>query len=474
MTRGLALRAPHEIWGSAVARDTLRVSTFAWGLCAVLSLFLLPGNLLFELGIGYDVPESNAALKIHPSTYLSAIGVMLALAAVYQRKTVPGLAHWRMPIVFIVVISVCALSSFLSVGLASSSNYIDTFLAAGLLAMVVATGDSRQHRMLGYFIIAAVVANIVLSFWESVTEIHLIPMHISTFDLTKVEGNEGSDFRPAALYSHPLVASTVTSMSVFVVLAMRLRLWLAGIVVALLAAGLLSFGGRASLVTTGAVLFVAGSLFIAVKLVRRQMSPRIIMCTLSAIVLLPLLLTTLGTGTNIGNRLVTHFYVDDSAMARAQQWDVLERLDLREILYGTTRDRVEVLRSQIGLRANNLGFENPWLLLFLNLGIVNLLPFVFGMALFLTDLARRAGWPLGWMLVGSYLLIASTNNSLGVKAPDLSFLVAFAFAMSGFRNQQDSTRSGMKSGPESPVPVFDVNRAMVTRRPGSVRAPGIG
>jgi hypothetical protein len=427
----------------------------------------LPGNLLFEMGIGYDVPESNAALKIHPSTYLSAIGVMIALLAVYQRKTVTGLAHWRIPIIFIVVISACALSSFVSVGVASSSNYIDTFLAAGLLAMVVATADARQHRKLGYIILTAVIANILLSFWESIGETHLIPMHISTFDLTRMEGNEGSDFRPAGFYSHPLVAATVTSMSVFLVLAMGLRLWLSGVLIAVLAAGLLSFGGRASLVTTGSVLFVAGAIFLVLKFARRQLRPRILASAIAAIVFLPLLLMALGTGTNIGNRVITHLYVDESAMARAQQWDVLPRLDLREILYGTTRDRVEILRSQIGLRANNLGFENPWLLLFLNLGIVNLIPFVFGMGLFLIELSRRAGWPLGWLLVGSYVVIASTNNSLGVKAPDLSFLVAFAFAMSGFRNQQ-SARPGKAARPASPSGRATGNRTMTARRADSL------
>jgi hypothetical protein len=76
------------------------------------------------------------------------------------------------------------------------------------------------------------------------------------------------------------------------------------------------------------------------------------------------------------------------------------------------------------------------LLLFLNLGIISLIPFLAGLSMFLVYLARCGGWPNGWMLVGTYIVIASTNNSLGVKTQDLSFLVAFAFAMSGFRSQR--------------------------------------
>jgi hypothetical protein len=154
----------------------------------VLLLFLLPANLLFILGIGYDVPSSFAAYKIHPSTYLTAFGLLATLLAVLQRKTVTGLAEWRVPIIYVLLTVLCAMGSFVSVGTAGASNYIDTFVAAGALAMILATGDLHQSRRLGYAIMALVLLNVLLSFWESVSTTHLIPLHISTFDLRKVAG----------------------------------------------------------------------------------------------------------------------------------------------------------------------------------------------------------------------------------------------------------------------------------------------
>ena len=149
---------------------------------------------------------------------------------------------------------------------------------------------------------------------------------------------------------------------------------------------------------------------------------------------------------------MTHFYVDDSVMVRAQQWDVLDLLDMREVLFGTTRERVDQMSAQIGLISAHSGIENPWLLLFLNLGIINLIPFLFGLSMFLVYLARRGGWPNGWVLIGSYLAVASTNNSLGTKTLDLSFLVAFAFAMSGFRIQKADISSNLVLEPRPLMP----------------------
>jgi hypothetical protein len=445
--RGLSLEMSDRSVLAASSPEVVQSMGFTYGFMAVLLLFFLPANLLFALGIGYDVPNSFAALKIHPATYLTAFGLVSTFLAVLQRKTVTGFAEWHVPIVFVVLTVLCAMCSFVSVGTAGASNYIDTFVAAGTLAMLLATGDFRQRRMLGYAIMALVILNIILSFWESLSETHLVPLHISTFDLRKWAGKEGNDFRPSGLYSHPLVAACVTSMGVWLLLSMRLRPWISGVLLALLAAGLFSFGGRAALSITLGTLVVAGLIFLLMKLVRRELTPRILGCTLLAVVLLPLLLVLLGSQTSIGNRIVTHFYVDDSAMVRAQQWDILDLIDLREVLFGTTRDRVDQMTAQIGLLFGGSGIENPWLLLFLNLGIINLIPFLLGLSMFLVYLARCGGWPIGWMLIGSYIAIASTNNSLGVKTSDLSFLVAFAFAMSGFRSQRADISSDLALAP---------------------------
>jgi hypothetical protein len=55
-----------------------------------------------------------------------------------------------------------------------------------------------------------------------------------------------------------------------------------------------------------------------------------------------------------------------TAMVRVRQWDILDLLDMREVLFGTTRDRVDQTTAQIGLVSESSWIENPWLLLFLS------------------------------------------------------------------------------------------------------------
>jgi hypothetical protein len=228
----------------------------------------------------------------------------------------------------------------------------------------------------------------------------------------------------------------VTSMSVYLVITMRLPIWLSGIVLALLGAGLLSFGGRAALSVTTISLIIAGGTFLSIKIARRGLTLGVIGAALAAIVLLPMFFAVLVTETNLGARIVsTIFFNDNSSEVRSFQWEVLSKLDLRGVLFGTSRAEVELLKSRIGLSGEGNDIENPWLLLFLNLGLIAFIPFVVGLFWFCIDIARRGGWPAGWMLVGSYLVIASGSNSFGVKTADLCFLVAFAFAMNAFNKQ---------------------------------------
>jgi hypothetical protein len=236
---------------------------------------------------------------------------------------------------------------------------------------------------------------------------------------------------------------------VFLLMTMRLRLWLSGIILALLGVGLLSFGGRAALGVTLVTLIVASVAFLLVKIVTRKLSAKIIGAALAAGILLPVLFGMVVTETGVGARIMSNLSFDDSSTeVRSVQWDVLSHIDLRDVLFGTSREHIELLKSQIGLTGQGNDIENPWLLLFLNLGVIAFVPFVVGLFGFWIDIARRGGWPAGWMLIGSYLVIASTSNSFGVKAPDFFFLVAFAFAMSGFN--ADLSEEGVAAGSPDP------------------------
>ena len=383
---------------AAPSPDVASSMGFNYGFMAVLFLFLLPSTCCFARD-RYDAPDSFAAFKIHPATYLTAFGLMATLLAVLQRKPVTGLAEWRVPVIFVLLTVLCAMCSFLSVGTAGASNYIDTFVAAGALAMILATGDIRQRRRLGYVIMALVLFE-CSTFILGKRAKHTSFLCISARSiLEKWEGRKrlpscGSLRSPTAGRMRDVDGRVVASFDAPAPMAFRGGICLPCRRVVQLRRPCCS------------VHYIWHSRrrrrhFSADEACQSRTNSAYPQLHTPCRMLLPLLLGVLGSQTSIGNRVVTHFYVDDSAMVRAQQWDVLDLLDRERCCLGH-RDRVDQMSAQIGLVSENSGIENPWLLLFLNLGVINLIPFLFGLSMFLVYLARIGGWPNGWVLIATY------------------------------------------------------------------------
>jgi hypothetical protein len=222
-----------------------------------------------------------------------------------------------------------------------------------------------------------------------------------------------------------LTAALTTSMAMFMLLRMRMNgLVKAGLFTALLV-GLLSFGGRAAIGTTLIILGVVALVVLVRGVARRDLSLVSVGAIMAALVIVPLLMLVLVTSTDIGARIPTHMYMDDSADVRTMQWVALDHLNL----YGVPPDRLGVLKYQIGLGSDTTGIENFWLLMFVSLGFV---VFVISLGMFIVHLGRTAGHPLGRMLMPGAILIDSISNSLGRKSVDLLFMAACMIAMAGY------------------------------------------
>jgi hypothetical protein len=166
-------------------------------------------------------------------------------------------------------------------------------------------------------------------------------------------------------------------------------------------------------------------------LVTRELSPGFVAGLLGFVFVLLPLMVLIGTETSIGQRLVDHLYYDDSAQARQVEWRVLHYLSTHDLLFGVPLDRVTILKAQIGLAAADTDIENPWLLLFLNLGAIGFVIFLAALLLFFSHLLRNAP-PAGWLLLIAMVVIDSTSNSLGRKTDDLCYLAACMIAVSAF------------------------------------------
>lgn len=411
----------------------MRHAAVAIAIFAVILEFAFSGNTLKDLGIDYATPGGNPLVKLHPSTYLVSVAAFMVLVLVRPAgsglirffRATPALAS------FLVLMLFCAFYSIVNVGFSGAAVYVESYISAGLLAIVLEQGTDRQKRSLAWWIIAFCVLSIIISIGEGATQTHLIPMQFGD-ETPKDMVMDSEDFRGAGLFGHPLTAALTASMATFMLLRMRMNALLKAALFTVMLIGLLSFGGRAALGVTLIMLSLAAAVVLVRGVVMRNLSIGFVGTIAAAVIILPPLLLIIITSTDIGERIMTHMYMDESADVRSLQWLVLNHLNLHDVLFGVPPDRLAILKYQIGLGQDTTDIENFWLLMFLNLGSIGFVVFVIALGLFLMHLGRTTNHPLGWMLLVTAIIVDSSSNSLGRKSVDLYFMAACMIAMTGY------------------------------------------
>jgi hypothetical protein len=455
---------------------------FPLGSVAVVLIFALPGSLLTYLGVYSDAPGGNPLTKFHPATYVAVLAAWFALYGARHGGGVTGLFRERPALAWaVVLILISMVYSGLSTAVGKPALYIETYLAPALLLIALETGTERQLRILGYAILAFALMNVAFSVLEGQTQTHYLPLS-SALELKYDKGVD--EFRGQALYGHPLTGALVTSLVLFLALGMRLRPWVALAVVGGLFTGLMSFGGRNALFTTVIVVTAAALFQLSAGLVTRRLSVGFLAAFIAGSLLLPVFFVVLTSMTDIGQRIMTHLYLDDSAEIRVIQWSVLDFMNSHDVLFGMSFDRIDLMKAQLGFTKPGMDIENCWLLMFLNLGVFGFPLLVGGLFLLLLHQGQRTNTPIGWLIVTAALLICSGSNSLGQKTPDLVFLAAIVTALGGFRPKQSLAIAARDDGPADPVYRTDLAvspegrvRALAERplaRPGNSLLSGEG
>jgi hypothetical protein len=236
----------------------------------------------------------------------------------------------------------------------------------------------------------------------------------------------GADFRPTALYDHPLTGAAMTLIAAFLPPDPSRR-WLRGIYYGLVGLGLVEFGGRAAM-AAGALSLCWFGARVARRAVLRRTLPLRVMVLIPAAACFGLAAGLAISVTGLGERLEHHFYWDSSAQVRLDQWHVLGLLDTQQLIFGAARQDVLALLEKLRLAYGVPVIENFWLLMFLSLGLLGFPIFLVGLACVLAWCARQGGGR-GLPMVLAVLAAASTSNSLGRKSTLLLVLVAAASSM---------------------------------------------
>ena len=395
---------------------------FPLGFAAIVMTFALPGSLLVYLGLYSDSPADGVLTKFHPVTYVAVLGACFALYGSKRSGGMTGLFRERPALAWsLTLILFCAVYSAFSVGLSGVAVYVETYLAAALATIALEVGTKRQLKVLGYTVLTFCVVNVAMSLLEGATQTHFLPIQP---ELQENYDQGVDEFRGQALYTHPLTGALVTSMALFMVLGMRMRGWLTAGIFGLFIIGLMSFGGRGALATAVLMIAAAALFQLASGLATGRLNVGFLGAFIAGVILVPALFVVLTTMTDVGMRITSHLYLDDSADVRIVQWRVLSLLNMHDVLFGAPLERINLFKVQVGLTAPGNDIENPWLLTFLSLGVIGFPALIAAVFLFMWHLGRRTDTPIGWLIIISTLLICSTSNSLGRKTQISSSLQA--------------------------------------------------
>jgi hypothetical protein len=386
-------------------------------------------GLIYQLFMGGNV--TRVLFGVAPNIRFSPANILMLFVAFYALAAgpIPIQKFCRQSPGLIIYFCTIPLFMFYTAffnGFSGAAFYFDSFWGPAFLAITLECVSDRQQRFIGKFLLVVVLLNAVFGLGESLTHSNLFPfVNDDAMDAKQIakELQISDDFRANAFYFHPLTASLITAMGLFMALAMQLRFWIMAPSFVLIFLALLAFGGRTALVVAGVALCLTSSWIVLSGLLRRTLQLSTISYVALTAVTLPLLIGYVVTQTSIADRIVDTFYMDDSAEVRIIQWHVLRYLSLKNWLFGVPMDELLALKYQVGITGVE-DIENFWLLIFLNLGAIGFLAFLLVFGMFLV--ANYAGGLYGWVLMLVGLIIDSGANSLGTKSNDLVIEVAMA------------------------------------------------
>jgi hypothetical protein len=243
----------------------------------------------------------------------------------------------------------------------------------------------------------------------------LLPLYLTSSSKVYLSGQ--NDFRALALSEHPLSGAYLCLLGISLSPTDQLKkfiydtiLWLA----------ILGFGSRAALFSAGAVVLIRSINNKKYESVWTKWPP---VLSGKRETLLIILILILAASLGVGTRIFNHFRYDPSAAARLSIWEVLGQLPEEDFIIGCPRSVIVNVIEPIYLQTGTGVIENSWLSMFINLGIIGGIPFIYGVFYLL-----RACWRItnqeGRVALIFILIVVSTSNILARKSSLVTISIA--------------------------------------------------
>lgn len=378
----------------------------------ILALMVLPANLLVLLGIPYNLPGGSPFIKIHPSSYLILLAFLACLAQRSFQSSLGEVAQQK-PMVWIypLIASLVTVITVLRFGISGVAFYIDGLIVPGALAWLLLAESEIFRRRTFHLIVVVILLNAVLGILEAASGWRLLPYLIAG------EAHREEFFRSAALASHPLESAGRTVPVLLASLVMPSKVSL--ILIPILLLGLLGFGSRSAFIIVLVCLLMIYQRDLMASIRSRTISVEKTMGSLLLGLLIFLVSLMMIFSLDLGARIIETLYWDQSASARIESVLMLRHLSLEEWWFGSGPEGVKNLTQ---LRMGWFNFENFWVILLIQLGVIQLILFTLAFLFWMANLVREAAFNIRLAAL-AFLIIASGSDILATKTTNLSILV---------------------------------------------------
>ena len=362
--------------------------------------------LLFFVG-------SNVCLKFAIDLNLFAVLLLfLALISIVSQVNKLYLLKGWFPL-FLFITFYGAFKIFTDTGAGTRTlvlNIIAPMLLIAAFPMDFLQNREEQSKITKIFFLFFLI-EVGIAITERIIGFNIFPW--ANDDLFLLTQDGATDFRSTSLHGHPLQNALIVSTCMSFILISNLSFkkkiifWFAGFL------AVACFNTRAALV--GNILLFVTYVVFTIFYNKRE-NVRIKRNLLITLVIAALLIPVVALKYNLGGRLIENGLMDSSSQVRLDVWGVFDYFEIENFLLGFTFNEVELIMYKVGLFAT----ENFWLDWLFRLGLCYLIPAVILYFCFVKKLYKGYVFFNAAFTSLTFLLIASTNNSLSASYVPLS------------------------------------------------------
>jgi len=416
----------------ALSHAAVRVPGLDTMLMVAVVLACLVGAPLLEMvGVSYVRPGGSLVEKLHPSTYL-IIAALIRLLIGKGDVVAFVVRSWperKIEFLFLATLCAVAILGVLRHGTGGLAYLIDAFITPVLLAILLGEVSANTRARLFRTALLLLTLNSAVGIIEATT-------HKSLIGFLQWAGEE---FRASAFRGHPLenALATVPVVIVSFSLVASGRGYLPTLILGCLA--LLAFGGRAAAVFVALAIGALILIDTGRRLANRTLSVNRLVFYLIIVLAGPAAIAVVLATTGLGERIVSHFFLDTSAQVRIESLAIFRYISNSQLWYGVDNDAMANLMQSL----THIGvIENFWIALIVNLGIYSVVILLAGFIPYLLKLMRQGDVYVA-LAVLTFMLVASTSNSLATKTTTLTLLTVLAI---GYRDHMGQ-RQVLQAGP---------------------------